>query len=281
MVRRIAALSAALCAAGSTLAKLNEFSVADGYQSPFSTPVWTYNPLWSFDGGTLGGHYVAQHGYGAGFPFGEPFGLVVRNDNGPPSAYQFSYNFEAFDLGGVSPGAVAGQRIRIDFDLNGYFGTGATTTAPMLVMAFGGTRTSPGMRLAFSNQNKYMYSNASGALVESSTLVNSGWWSRVGLTLDFATATYDLEVSTMTGNGMLASNTWTVVNTTSIVTAMPFANTITTMNTLWWDVNVDPFNGAGLSKNLFDHFSGAVVPAPGAGALLLAGGLAAARRRRR
>ena len=40
-------------AAGPAAAVLNEFSVADGYMSPFSTRVWTYNSLWSFDGGTI------------------------------------------------------------------------------------------------------------------------------------------------------------------------------------------------------------------------------------
>jgi hypothetical protein len=279
MVRRFAALSAALCAAGSAHAILNEFSIADGYSGAFSTRVWTYNPRWNFDGGTIGGNYVAQHGYGLGFPAGEPFGLVVRNDN-PSSAYQFSYNFEPFDLGGVAPAAVAGQRIRVEFDLNGYFATGATATAPMLVMGFGGTRANPGFRIGFSNQNKFMYSNGANTLIESSTVLTSGWWEKVSITMDFASNTYDLDVSTMTGNGNLASNTWTVVNTFNIVSGMPFANAISNMNTLWWDANVDPSNGVGLSKNMFDHFSGTLIPAPGAGLLLLAGGVAAARRRR-
>jgi hypothetical protein len=270
-------LSAALCA--SATAKLNEFSVADGYQNPFSTPVWTYNPMWTFDGGTLGGNYVAQHGYGAGFPNGEPFALVIRNDN-PSSAFQFSYAFEAFDLGGASPGAVGGQTVQIAWDMNGYFGTGATATAPMLVMGFGGTRSNPRMRMGFSNQNKIMYSDAANNLVESTYVMNSGWWSRVALTMNFATSTYDLSVTTMTGNGMLASNTWTPLVTTNIVTGAPFFTPGGTLSNLWFDANVEPSNGAGLSKNMFDHFSGTVIPAPGALGLLAAGGLALGRRRR-
>ncbi len=264
-------------------AVLNEFSVADGYTGAFSTRVWTYNALWSFDGGNVGSNYVAQHGYGAGFPFAEPFGLVIRNDVNADN-YRFSYNFVAADLGGTAPNAVAGGTITIGFDVMGVFSQGSTiaNSASKLNMVFGGTRTSPGLTLGFSDSNKLMYSDAAGNLLEYSGYTLPGSWSRVTLAMNFATSTYDLKLSSLTGNYLNASNTYSVVNTYNVATGMPFTNAMSSLNTLWFETFTDPENGSGYGKVFLDHFTGAsTVPAPGCAALLGCAGLVSTRRRRR
>jgi MYXO-CTERM domain-containing protein len=275
------ALAAAAAASTPAFGILNEFSIADGYNGAFSTPVWTYHPNWSLYSGTTGSNYVAQHGYGAGFPFGEPFGLVVRNDNGGSNNFILRYNVDAGDIGGANPSNVSGQRITIGFDANGYYGSGNITPSPMVTLGFGGTPSNPGMQIALSNNTRFMYSDPSNNLIESPIGLLT-YWNRVSLTMDFNTNTYDLSMSSCTGNTQLASNTWTILQTFPIVTNAPFANNITSLNDMWWSVGTDP-TGVGFQKNFFDHFTGraVVTPTPGATALLAAAGLVTLRRRRR
>lgn len=254
---------------------LNEFSLADGYSGAFSTRVWTYHPLWSFDGGSIGNNYVAQHGYGSGFPYSEPFGLVIRND-APPSAYAFSYQFEPADLAGINPANPAGHVITMTFDHMGTYGGGGTVGVPMFVMAFGGTRANPGFRIGWSSNARMMYSDPNNNLIESSVPGVPTQWTRIFLQMDFVNYTYDLAVGSMTGSWSNASNTWTVTTLTPVVTGMPFAN-ITTMQNLWFDVFPD-VSGGGWHKNFLDHFT--AVPTPGTVVLLLTG-LAARMCRRR
>lgn len=195
----IAALLAAGAITAPASAVLNEFSLADGYSGAFATPVWTYHPNWSFGSGASGGDYVAQHGYGAGFPFGEPFGLVLRNDN-PPNNFRLRYAIDAADLGDANPLAVAGNTITLGFDASGYYGSGYSSAAPMLAMGFGGTATNPGFRLAFSNNSRVMYSDPSNNLIEPTYAITNSYWNRFQLVMNFTTFTYDLSVSTTTGN---------------------------------------------------------------------------------
>ena len=274
-------LSLALVAAAAAPAHaiLNEFSVADGYSGAFSTPVWTYHPNWSLYSGTTGSNYVAQHGYGAGFPFGEPFGLVVRNDNGGSNNFVLHYSMDPGDIGGATPSNVAGQKIIIGFDANGYYGSGNITPSPMVTLGFGGTPSNPGMQIAISNNTRFMYSDPSNNLIESPVGLITHW-NRVQLVMDFNTFTYDLSMSSCTGNTQLASNTWTVLQTFPIVTGAPFANNVTSIADMWWSVGTDP-TGVGFQKNFFDHFTGvAVAPAPGGAALLGLWALVAGRRNR-
>ena len=273
------ALAAAAFAASPAFGILNEFSVSDGYSGAFATPVWTYHPNWYFASGSSGSNYVSQHGYGSGFAVTEPFGLVFRNDNGGANTFGLRYAFDAADLAGVSPSSVAGSKITIGFDVNGYYGSGNINPVPMLVMGFGGTATNPGMRIAISNNTRFMYSDPSNNLIESPVSFLT-YWNRVELTLDFVLNTYDLKMSSCTGNTQNASNTWNILQTFPIVTNAPFANNLTSMNGLWWNINQDP-GGGGFAKNFFDHFTSRAVPTPAPTALLALGALTTLRRRRR
>lgn len=285
MLRQVITVSVAavgvLGVAGSAAAKLNEFSVADGYQSPFSTPVWTYNSLWTFDGGAIGNNYVAQHGYGTGFAFNEPYALVLRNDN-PSGNYRFSYQFEPFDLAGHNPSSLAGQKVSITFDTLISAGGSTPNNQPMAVMAFGGTRAAPAMSIGFSDSDRLMYSDASNNLTEYlGYSLGAGGWERITLTFDFAAFTYDLVIQEMTGNTQNASNTWTPVNTYNVVSNQPFANSLTSLNNLWFETFTDPESNGGWHKWFLDNFDSAKVPAPGAaaaGALFALCGLSRRRR---
>lgn len=283
LARLSIACGALLCAAGTAAhAQLNEFDPADGYGFPFSTPFWTYHSQWAFDGGSQGSNYVAQHGYGSGFAFNSPYGMVVRNDS-PGSNFRFSYQFIASDLGGVNPSNVSGQSITIGWDLMGQWNQFSfnANQAPKMAMAFGGTRSSPALTVAISDSNKLMYSDAFNNLIESNAYTIGGGWSRVSLTMDFVNSTYDLSISSMTGNSQNASNTWTIVNTYPVVTGAPMVNSVSSLNTLWWEVFTDPENNEGFSKTFVDHFTSRAVPAPGSTLALAGAGLALSRRRRR
>ena len=146
-------------------ALLKEFDVADGYQSPFSTRVWTYNSLWSLDGGTIGSNYVAQHGYGSGGALTPPWALVVRNDSAADN-YQFSYDFVSADLGGWNPASLGSATLTLEFDVCSTVGQNSQTAdnVPMLTMAFGGTQPAPGLTIGFNDSNRLMWSNSSGTL---------------------------------------------------------------------------------------------------------------------
>lgn len=266
-------------AAAPSFGILNEFSVSDGYMGAFSTPVWTYHPNWSFVSGNSGSNYVSQHGYGSGFALTEPFGLVFRNDNGGSNNWRLRYGFDPGDLGGANPSNLAGNFVTITFDVNGYFGSGNSVAAPMLVMGFGGTASAPGFRIAISNNTRWMTSDPSNNLVESPVAYMT-YWNRMSLNIDFVNQTYDLGMYACTGNPLNASNTWNAVTYYPIVTGAPFANPMTSMNDLWWDINTDP-NGGGFGKNFFDHFTGRAVPAPGCVALGAVGALVVGARRRR
>jgi hypothetical protein len=263
--------------ASPAMAILNEFSVSDGYSGAFSTRVWTYNSLWSYDGpGTApGSNYVAQHGYGSGFATTEPFGLVIRNDS-PAMNYRFSYQFEPGDLCGINPASPGGQVLDFSFDVNGWFATGQSSGQARMEMAFGGTRANPGFRIGWSDNNLMMYSDASNNFIQSSINGVPTGWTRIFIRMDFANYTYDLSVGSMTGNTLNASNTWTVFQTVPVVTGMPFAN-ITSMQNLWFEVWTDAA-GQGWHKNFLDNFE--CVPTPGAPVLLGLGALWISRRRR-
>lgn len=266
-------------AAAPSFGILNEFSVSDGYSGAFSTPVWTYHPNWSFVSGSAGSNYVAQHGYGSGFALTEPFGLVFRNDNGGSNNWRLNYQFDPGDLGGANPSSLAGNVVTIGFDVNGFYGSTSGPGTAMVGMGFGGTSTNPAFKIAISSNTRWMYSDPSNNLIESPVGFLTHW-NRMALTINFITQSYDLGMYSCTGNPLNASNTWTPLQFFPIVTGAPFANSMTSMNDLWWDINTDA-NGGGFSKNFFDHFTGRAVPTPGAASLLAAGALFAAKRRRR
>jgi hypothetical protein len=275
-------LSAAVAAAPNAHALLNEFSVADGYMNPFSTRVWTYNSLWSFDGGALGSNYVAQHGYNAGFALNEPFALVVRNDS-PAGNYRFSYNFVPGDLAGLNPASIPSAKLTIGFDVCSTVAQNSSTAnnVPMMTMKFGGTVASPGLTLGFSDSNYLMYSNGAGVLNQfTGYQLNQSSWDRVTLVMDFGTDTYDLMVSPMTGNGITGSNTYTPTTTYNVVSGMSFTNSLSSMQKLYFETFTDPEDGLGWQKMFLDHFT-AAVPEPASASLLTmaAAGLLRFRRR--
>lgn len=237
-------------------AKLNEFSVADGYQDPFFTRVWTYNSLWSFDGGTIGSNYVAQHGYAGGFPFGEPFALVIRNDSQPDS-YRFSYNFESSDLNGLNPSLITAGKLTMSFDVCSTVNQNSSTAdgVAMLTMGFGGTATTPGLQLGFSDSNYLMYSDSSGNLTEFTGLtLNAMGWDRVELTMDFDANTYDLSVTNLVGSG--ASSSLALGTTYNIVSGQGFITPLAALENLWFETNTDPEDGdnMGWHKMFLDNF---------------------------
>lgn len=270
-------------------ALLNEFSVADGYMSPFSTRVWTYNSLWTFDGGALGSNYVAQHGYNAGFAFNEPFALVVRNDSAPGS-YQFHYDFQPADLAGETPSSISPTTLSIIFDVCSTVAQNSQTAngTPMLTMAFGPLGT-PALTLGFSDSNYLMWSDSSGNLNEfTGYTLNSTSWDRVYLTMDFTSFTYDLSVASMIGDGINGSNTYTPTTTYNVVSGMGFTNNVTSLAQLDFSTFTDPEDGGGWHKAFFDNFDSQLpglqlVPEPSACLLAVAGflGLAVLARRPR
>ena len=284
---RLAAASALLLAllmSSPAHALLNEFSNADGYMSPFSTRVWTYNPLWHFDGGTIGSNYVAQHGYNAGFAFGEPFALVVRNDSAADN-YRFSYDFESADLGGLNPASIGSGKLTMSFDVCSTVAqnSGTANGSPMLTMKFGGTPTAPGLTLGFSDSNYLMWSDGGGSLNEyTGYTLNASSWDRVTLTMDFATAQYDLSVASMTGDGINGSSTYTPTTTYNVVSGMSFTNSLSSLQNLYFETFTDPEDGLGWGKAYFDNFDAVAVPEPATWTLLgigIAGAMCFARRR--
>jgi MYXO-CTERM domain-containing protein len=284
MLRHALIVSAvAACATAPAAADLNQFDISDGYMGAFATSVWTYNPLWSFDGGALGSNYVSQHGYGAGGAFGAPFGLVVRNDN-PAGNYRFSYDFTSFDLGGANPNSISGpgQNVTISFDVQPVFHQNNTVTnnTPMLTMAFGGTAVAPGVKIGFADDNSLMYSDAAGNLQTYTANPISTIWHRIALTIHFDTSLYDLTVTPLLANPGMESSTFTPITTWTVGTGLPMANSLTSMQSLYWEVFTQPENGLGWHKGFFDNFQGGYVPAPGAVGLLALGALAVSRRRR-
>ncbi len=251
---------------------LREFSVVDGYNTPYSTRVWTYNPLWSLDGGTIDNNYVAQHGYNSGFPFGEPFALVIRNDNAANN-YKFSYDFEAADLAGLNPASVGIDTLTLTFDVCSTVAGGSTTAnnVAMLTMAFGGTAANPGLTLGFSDSNYLMWSNAAGVLNEyTGYTLNGTGWDRISLTMDFNTDTYDLVIDQMTGDGINGSNTYTPINTFNVVSGVPFTNALSSMQNLFFETFTDPEDGLGWHKMFLDNFQSRALGVPEPSTFVLA-----------
>ncbi len=285
---RLAAASALLlmlAIASPAHALLNEFSVADGYMNPFSTRVWTYNSLWHLDGGSINSNYVAQHGYNAGFALGEPFALVVRNDSTPDN-YRFSYDFESADLGGLNPASIGPAKLTMTFDVCSTVAQNSSTdnNVAMMTMKFGGSAAASGLTLGFSDSNNLMWSDGTGSLNEfTGYTLNGTGWDRVQLVMDFATDTYDLSVSPMTGDGINGSSTYTPTTTYNVVSGMSFTNALSSMQNLYFETFTDPEDGGGWHKMFLDNFDGVAVPEPASAALACLGGVAlvAALRRRR
>ncbi len=278
MIQRIALLSliAGLVSAPQAGAVLNEFSPADGYNSPFATRVWTYNPLWTFDGGSLNNNYVAQHGYNSGFAFGEPFALVVRNDNAAGN-YRFHYDFEAADLAGWNPASLGSNILSLTFDVCSTVAqnSGTDNGATMMSMGFGGTAASPGLTLGFSDSNNLLWSDGTGALNEfNGYTLNGGGWDRITLKMNFGADTYDLTIDQMTGDGINGSATYTPINTFNVVTGMSFTNPMSAMENLWFETFTDPEDGGGWHKMFLDNFDSMrmnnTVPEPDGGVLVVA-----------
>jgi hypothetical protein len=266
-------------------AALLEFSVVNGYNFPFATPVWTYNTLWTFDGGPIGSNYVAQHGYNAGFAFGEPFALVIRNDSAPAN-YRFHYDFQPVDVAGLNPANLNNSVLALTFDVCStvFQNSQTANNSPMVTMKFGGTAVNPGMTLAFSDSNQLMYSNGAGNLIPfTGYTLNGSGWDRVTLKLNFMTDTYDLSIDQMTGNGITGSSTYTPINNFSVVTGMPFTNALTDMQQLFFETFTDPEDGGGWHKMFLDNFTSMNmgVPEPAAGLMLLLGCIGVVSLRRR
>ena len=270
--------------ANTASAVLNEFSIADGYMGAHATRVWTYNPLWHFDGGNINGNYVAQHGYNSGFALNEPYGLVVRNDNAADN-YQFSYDVQSVDVAGLNPAAMGSNILVLTFDVCAVTAqnSGQDDNATMFRMDFGGTRANPGMTLGFSDANKLMWSDAAGTLHEyNGYTLNQGGWDRVSLKLDFGNDTYDLVVEQMTGDGINASNTYTPINSFNVVSGQSFTNPLSSLTKLYFETFTDPEDGGGWHKLFLDNFdSMLMIPEPASGLLLVFGslGLFVVRRR--
>lgn len=264
-------------------AALKQFSNSDGYQGPFNNRVWSYNPLWTFEAGTLtGNQYVGQHGYGAGFASSEPFALVVRNNDGQAGNFTFNYQFESGDLGGNLPAALAGAQFSIYFDVcSAVGGSTGVDGDPMLTMAFGDTRANPLFTLGWSDGNHMLYTNGSGALQEFGTYTfNAGGWDRVQLAIDFVTQSYSLNVRPLTGNSQLSSHLLTPGAVTNIISNAAFTNAGTSMQRIYWEALSDPDTNRGFPKSFFDNFSNGEAPEPGTWAMVVAGlGVLALRKR--
>ncbi|MEM8945374.1 MAG: hypothetical protein AAGD11_09335 [Planctomycetota bacterium] len=258
---------------------LNEFSVADGYSGAFSTRFWTYNPLWSFDGGTLNNNYVAQHGYNAGFALAEPFAMVVRNDNAAGN-YLFSYSFEPGDIAGLNPTSVGSNILVLEFDVCVVTGqnSGTANNAPMMTMDFGGTRASPGMTIAFNDSNRLMWSDAAGNLNEFAGYThNQSGWDRITLKLDFDADVYDLSITPLSPPTsppiLTGSSTYIPGATIPVVSGVSFTNALSDMQNLYFETFTDPEDGAGWHKLFLDNFDSmlmnGIVPEPGTVSLAL------------
>ncbi len=165
------------------------------------------------------------------------------------------------DIGGANPPNVAGNKITIGFDVNGFYGSGNLRPGPMVKRSALAATQQPG------HADRYLQQHTLHVLRPSNNLIrcpspSSTYWNRVSLTMDFNINAYDLSMASCTGNTQLASNTWTVLQNFPIVTNAPFANNITSLNDMWWSVGTDP-SGVGFQKNFFDHFTGrAIRPQP-------------------
>jgi len=256
MNRTLLAAAFAFASCAPTWAALASFETSDGYQSPHATRVWTYNPLWHFEGGALGNNYVSQHGYGAGFAASTPFALAVRNDN-PAGNFRFNYEFEASDLAGNNPASLSGHIFKVAFDLCVVVSDGNVTPdgTAGITMAFGDSRSNPVLTLGISDSNYLMYSDGATFQEYTGYTLNSHGWDRVVIEFDFVAKTYDLKLLPMTGNSLHSSHLWTPSQTLNVITGAAFTDaSATSMSRLWWEVFTDPDTGGGWHKSFFDNF---------------------------
>ncbi len=304
--RGLGLLAAAVCLtafAAPSHAWLGGFEPADGYQG-FLNQVQIYNAgqygpnsgyvavspaaipsnsgLWTAVSGGSGLAYATGH-----FALDRQFvnnnigtindqGLVITTHdqgwNGP--AQRYKYNVDAQDLGGVSPPATSGQRVRVSFwtkgglpsdpsGLNGvpygYFGNSVELADSSGNIGFrvGLTATAGGNMLTYWNGT---------TLFQSSIIHFGSKFDRWDIDLDLASQT----VKANYFNFVLGT-------TTTVVTPAPLMTSMSNFSSLYFQSSPGVTNSKGWAV---DDFSFTATPAPSTAALLGLAGLGALRRRR-
>ena len=228
--------------------------------------VYPVNPPTAGGGGV---YIVGDHGPGRT----DNSALAFRNDTpagtGPA---RYDYSIDTYDTGGVVPstvttGVVTAKLYMLASPLVSS-STGAAARDKFTMSMTDGSG-NIGVQWGYAEDNEvYWRPGSSGPWNYTGVYVSSGLWDGIKLDLDLTADTFKIDYYTA------STNTWApLVGTTAMG-----GPGMTNFTTIGWQLEDDVHLGTG-GKNFFDDFS-ISIPAPtSAGALALAGLLAARRRR--
>jgi len=313
---KIGVATCVMALASTTQAKLGGFETIDGYSTPFTHDVWMYDagqtgapftPIqyntgrWAelFGSGNPGGdsQYISQHGFGSGGANVAPFALAVRclspSTDGSYNQ-QVRYSVGADDTG-VAPTTPLVSAL-VQFDIcpgstvipSTGFGDTVFNNVKVFSLSFGGTNTSPGTTIGFTDVDpgnsfkpRIVYDNGNTTVTQ--PFLWSGHFDHVAVLMNMITSTFDVTVTT---DANLTTTQFDPGNVPQLIVAgASMTNAFSLLDNMYFRTHTDPGNGintAGLEKSFLDNFSFQVVaPEPSSGLMLIIAGAAALARRQR
>ncbi len=225
--------------------------------------------------------------------------LAFRTDPRPfndnqigPRAAQYSYGVDSQDLSGLNPAAVSSHLITISFvtcvSVSQTAANGGQIMSTVddanfrgLEMSFGGSATSAGARIAWTDENNLAYyDNATNAWIETTKLFDFHGFEQVNVSINTLDDTWSLSINRGT-DGYLVDNILTNVALDNTI-GSSFGDIVFTANEDLDGGLAGSANANGLAKTFFDNFAitATAVPEPST-ALIAAAGLLGLLRRRR